>query len=176
MFDSLVTGKVYIHPSSRIVNQSYKRLSILRFWVSLMGFCCLSSCIHWRKRSKISAYPKHQQLWSSEFLEDHPSAPEVTAELSNRRSADAATTISSPNDFIMMWRDPKNLVAIMRTEWIEGPEETFHRDKWFGRQSLLYYQVEKMVDLLQSPKGIDFSVSMAFFQNHYVFRVTNLLG
>ena len=125
--------------------------------------------IHRGKRSKIPAYPKSQPLCVSEYLEDHPSAPEATTESLQRRAPNVTSTMSSPNDFIAVWADPSKLPAIIHTEWTEGLEDTFYRDKWFGRQLLLYYQVEKMASQFQSPKGIELSVSIASLRKVYNF-------
>ena len=66
-----------------------------------------------------------------------------------------------------MWADPSSLLAVIRTEWTEGLEENFYKDKWFGRQLLLYYQVEKMARQFHSLKGVELSVSIASLRQLY---------
>ena len=56
-----------------------------------------------------------------------------------------------------------------------GPEETFHKDKWFGRQLLLYYQVQKMADQFQSLKEFGLSVSISVLPKYCNFRVVDRL-
>ena len=122
---------------------------------------------HWGEKSKISVYPKRQPLCSSEYLEDHPSPPEATTEPFQRRAPTVTSTMSSSPGFIAVWADPSSLPAVIRTEWTEGLEENFYKDKWFGRQLLLYYQVEKMAPQFHSLKGIELSVSIASLRQLY---------
>lgn len=116
---------------------------------------------YWRGKSKIPVYPKRQPLCSLEYLEDHPSPPEATTESFQRRAPTVKSTMSSSPGFITIWADPSRLLAVIRTEWTEGLEENFYKDKWFGRQLLLYYQLEKMAREFQSLKGFELSVSIA---------------
>ena len=121
----------------------------------------------WGKKSKISVSPKRQPLCSSEYLEDHPSPPEAATESFQRRPPTVTPTMSSSHDFIATWADASSLPAVIHKEWTEGLEENFYKDKWFGRQLLLYYQSEKMAGQFQSLKGIDLSVSISSLKQLY---------
>ena len=132
-----------------------------------MALCIPLLGRHWGKKNKISVSPKHQPLCSSEYLEDRPSPPEAATESFQRRAPTLTTTMSSSHDFITTWADAFSLPAVIHTEWTEGLEENFYKDKWFGRQLLLYYQAEKMAGQFQTLKGIDLSVSIASLRPLY---------
>ncbi len=135
-----------------------------------MALCIPLLGRHWGKKSKIFVSRKRQPLCSSEYLEDHPSPPEAATESLQRRAPTVTPTMSSSHDFIATWADAFSLSAVIHTEWTEGLEENFFKDKWFGRQLLLYYQAEKMAGQFQSLKGIDLSVSIASLRQLYNSR------
>ena len=126
----------------------------------IMAPWCFALRVRLTKKKAALVYRKHGQIWSSSFIEDHPSAPEAVAESSQYQSHDEGLIMDSPRTDFQSLQDPSKLIPLLHTEWFENSRDRYFKDEWAGGQFLLYYQTYKMTEHFEEFTSMDYKVSL----------------